>query len=98
MEQAQIVGRKYVWVASPKFQSEMYPFGSTDEESLQASYMTNTSKVDVLLSCTGQVDSIKASYPDFVNKVMPEAMQIVLEEGDMLVMPPGFVTFNLGVS
>ncbi|KAG0144334.1 hypothetical protein CROQUDRAFT_709804 [Cronartium quercuum f. sp. fusiforme G11] len=88
---AQIVGRKYVWLASPKFQSEMYPFGSTDEEeSLQATYMTNTSQVDVISSCTNDIDSIKVSYPNFVEKVMPEAMQVVLEEGDLMIMPPGW--------
>lgn len=101
---AQVVGRKFVWVASPKFQKEMYPFGttafdSTDDsgkepsnESLQASYMTNTSQVDVIQWCEGETDSLlfmKADFPEFVDKVIPEAMQVVLEEGDLMIMPPG---------
>ncbi|KAH9821243.1 hypothetical protein DFH28DRAFT_584837 [Melampsora americana] len=108
---AQIVGQKFVWVASPKFQSEMYPFGSSpsipsesskkvevtddgkEDESLQTSYMTNTSQVDVLMTCDpkdDQLDSIKEKFPEFVQKVMPEAMQIVLEEGDLMIMPAGW--------
>ncbi|EGG03103.1 uncharacterized protein MELLADRAFT_78659 [Melampsora larici-populina 98AG31] len=108
---AQIVGQKFVWVASPKFQSEMYPFGSSSvlagestpnlkpsdqekqDECLQTSFMKNTTQVDVLMSCDpkhDQLDSIKERFPDFVDKVMPEAMQIVLEEGDLMVMPPGW--------
>ncbi|KAA1077771.1 hypothetical protein PGT21_019423 [Puccinia graminis f. sp. tritici] len=102
---AQVVGRKYVWVAAPKFSTEMYPFGTptSDQESgrpeeviqdrntLQANYMTNTSQVDVF----GSVDQdrlaeFRGRFPQFVDKVMPEALQIVLEEGDMLVMPPGW--------
>ncbi|KAI9625469.1 hypothetical protein H4Q26_016267 [Puccinia striiformis f. sp. tritici PST-130] len=101
----QIVGRKYVWIAGPQFQTEMYPFGSTpptidrpeeedqdhdDKETLQANYMTNTSQVDVLGSVEpDRLDEFRTRFPNFVEKVMPEALQIILEEGDMLVMPPG---------
>ncbi|KAH9465371.1 hypothetical protein Pst134EA_013257 [Puccinia striiformis f. sp. tritici] len=102
----QIVGRKYVWIAGPQFQTEMYPFGSTpptidrpeeedqdhdDKETLQANYMTNTSQVDVLGSVEpDRLDEFRTRFPNFVEKVMPEALQIILEEGDMLVMPPGW--------
>ncbi|POW18050.1 hypothetical protein PSTT_00127 [Puccinia striiformis] len=85
-------------------QTEMYPFGSTpptidrpeeeedrnDKETLQANYMTNTSQVDVLGSVErDRSDEFRTRFPNFVEKVMPEALQIILEEGDMLVMPPG---------
>ncbi|MBW0485275.1 hypothetical protein O181_024990 [Austropuccinia psidii MF-1] len=94
---AQVVGRKYVWVAPPKFGSEMYPFGTTPEDvelgpqSLQASYMTNTSQVDVLSSTENtNIPQLRECFPNFVEKVIPEALQIVLEAGDMMIMPPGW--------
>lgn len=104
---AQIVGRKYVWLADGKFGGEMYPFGSrpvaasgseaapeeeADEDaSLQAQFMTNTSRVDVLRSLqTQQLEELQTRFPAFVDRVAPEAIQVILEEGDMLVFPPGW--------
>ncbi|POW22325.1 hypothetical protein PSHT_01423 [Puccinia striiformis] len=93
IETVQIVGRKYVWIAGPQFQTEMYPFGSTPptidrpEEEDQDH--------DDKETCLGSVepdrlDEFRTRFPNFVEKVMPEALQIILEEGDMLVMPPGW--------
>lgn len=88
-----------MWVANSKFNVEMYPFGIApgdkdrvdDRETLQANYMTNTSQVDVLDSVNkDRVGFLRENFPDFVDKVMPEASQIILEEGDMLIMPPGW--------
>lgn len=109
---AQIVGRKYVWLADGKFGGEMYPFGSrpvaasgseaapeeeADEDaSLQAQFMTNTSRVDVLRSLqTQQLEELQTRFPAFVDRVAPEAIQVILEEGDMLVFPPGYVSSDL---
>jgi len=109
---AQIVGRKYVWLADAKFGREMYPFGSRpvdasgsaaaapeeegdddddDDASLQALFMTNTSRVDVFRSLqTQQLQELRTRFPAFVDRVAPEAIQVILEEGDMLVFPPGW--------
>ncbi|KAI8456143.1 hypothetical protein BY996DRAFT_4579952 [Phakopsora pachyrhizi] len=86
---AQIVGKKYVWVAPPGFYDEMYPFGkvSGDEKSLQSNFMNNTSQVDIFEK---DLKKLQEKFPQFVEQVLPQAMQVVLEEGDMLVMPPGW--------
>jgi hypothetical protein len=88
----------------------MYPFGTPtsgqesghpeeeiqDRNTLQANYMTNTSQVDVFGSVDqDRLPEFRGRFPHFVDKVMPEALQIVLEEGDMLVMPPGYVALPL---
>lgn len=74
----------------------MYTFGSSleplamddDEEKPDSStshFMTNTSRIDV----TEPPDSTKLlRYPSFLKDVVPVAQQAVLEEGDLLFMPP----------
>lgn len=59
-----------------------------EDESLFASLMTNTSRL-ALLKPGQSVDTIAGKYPDF-EKVLPHAMETVLESGDMLVLPPGW--------
>lgn len=59
-----------------------------EDESLFASLMTNTSRLP-LLKPGQNVDTIAAKFPDF-EKVLPHAMETVLEPGDMLVIPPGW--------
>jgi hypothetical protein len=62
-------------------------------------YMTNTSSLDVTapppllsLSDSGRLQPTSSSSPpyppQFVRHVLPHARQAVLEEGDVLVMPP----------
>ncbi|GAA5972488.1 hypothetical protein JCM21900_002109 [Sporobolomyces salmonicolor] len=58
-------------------------------------YMTNTSSLDVTIAPLGPAadpDSLAtAPYPpSFLSRVEPLARQVVLEEGDVLVMPPGW--------
>jgi hypothetical protein len=72
----------------------MYTFGSPvlptdldpDTESTTSHMMINTSRIDVTLSPSS---AGLARYPEFVDKVVPVAQQAVLEEGDLLFMPPG---------
>jgi len=62
-----------------------------DDASLQAHFMTNTSRVDVFRSLqTQQLQELRTRFPAFVDRVAPEAIQVILEEGDMLVFPPGW--------
>ena len=50
--------------------------------------MGNTARVDV----TKPVEE-QGAFPEFVRDVLPVAQQAVLEEGDLLFMPPGSVSF-----
>jgi lysine-specific demethylase 8 len=72
--------------------------GAEEEEdgeramSLQAHYMTNTSQVDVFSSLEPhRLPDLRARFPSFVHHVVPAALQTILEPGDMLVLPPGYV-------
>lgn len=130
---AQVVGRKYIWLAPPECSQFMYPFGGDDPDAgemegtavhlsasedddddddetnnVASSYMTNTSRVDVFAavraqsnpsspptsvvndSDRGEAESVmKDKFPRFFSEVIPRSMQAVLEEGDLLFMPPG---------
>lgn len=59
-----------------------------EDESAFASLMTNTSRLP-LLKPGQNVGTILKKYPRFA-KVLPHAMETVLEAGDMLVLPPGW--------
>jgi hypothetical protein len=97
---AQVLGRKWVWVAPPSLKHEMYPFGSSSSASSEgegedgeeeaagaSSYMGNTTQVDVTIPPS----DLREPFPDFVKKVVPVARQAELQEGDLLFMPPGSV-------
>ncbi|GAA5906082.1 hypothetical protein JCM5296_001041 [Sporobolomyces johnsonii] len=69
----------------------------TAEEAAAQGYMTNTSSLDVTLvpPLGSSVDrasfASSSTYPaSFVSRVEPLARQVVLDEGDVLVMPPGW--------
>lgn len=73
---AQVVGSKSVWLAPPKFADEMYPLPS-------ALGLANTTSVDVF-----QPDA--SQHPLFLQEVVPKAMVITLQPGDLLFFPPGW--------
>jgi len=67
-----------------------------DQEGAQSTateFMTNTSTIDVTQSLpsssTTSPDDPSHYPPAFLQEVEPKAQQIVLEAGDILVMPPG---------
>ncbi|TFK42700.1 hypothetical protein BDQ12DRAFT_719547 [Crucibulum laeve] len=87
----QVVGRKTVWLASPTVSPDMHSFcvvstSSNSEEYIMpksASLSTgNTSRVDVF--------ETEREYEDFYRNVVPHAMSVTLEAGDMLFFPPGW--------
>lgn len=63
-------------------------------------YMTNTSTIDVTLPLPSTTSPLTVpdssnggNYPKkWLEEVEPVAQQIVLEAGDVLVMPPGYVS------
>ncbi|KAM0755205.1 Clavaminate synthase-like protein [Meredithblackwellia eburnea MCA 4105] len=90
---AQVVGTKWIWVAPPSVGPFMSTYGlpaspssQTNEqgESTSSMYMTNTARIDVT------DPSQFRRFPEFEREVVPVAMQAVLEEGDLLYMPPGW--------
>ena len=62
-------------------------------ESTATDFMTNTSTIDVTLplpsSSITSPDETSHYLSAFLQEVEPKAQQIVLEAGDILVMPPG---------
>ncbi|GAA5834231.1 hypothetical protein JCM5353_006956 [Sporobolomyces roseus] len=101
----QVVGSKWVWIAPPSVGSHMATFGGTSpstvdtddqegEQSTATEFMTNTSTIDVTQSLpsssTTSPDTSSYYPPAFLQEVESKAQQIVLEAGDVLVMPPGW--------
>ncbi|GAA5851249.1 hypothetical protein JCM5353_007707 [Sporobolomyces roseus] len=101
----QVVGSKWVWIAPPSVGPHMAAFGGTspstvdcldqkEEGSTATEIMTNTSAIDVtqsLSSSSPTSPDATSQYPSvFLQEVEPKAQQIVLEAGDILVMPPGW--------
>ncbi|KZT28683.1 Clavaminate synthase-like protein [Neolentinus lepideus HHB14362 ss-1] len=93
---AQVVGRKTVWLASPDATPSMYPYPSptassvaTEKHNPAANHtdpsLSNTSRVDVF----AQREST-AEFPKFWEEVVPQAMSVTLEPGDLLFFPPGW--------
>lgn len=72
---AQVVGFKYVRLYRPKDSSHLAPH--TDR------ICTNTSQVD--LDAYSDVESLEAAYPGLSSL---QYMDVVLQPGDMLYMPP----------
>lgn len=52
--------------------------------------MSNTTQVDVLLTSSEEVATSKAVFPEFWEHVVPTAMTVTLEPGDLLFFPPGW--------
>ncbi|KAI0031708.1 hypothetical protein K488DRAFT_78923 [Vararia minispora EC-137] len=91
----QVVGRKTVWLAPPSVASHMYsyppPSSSFDKSRNPAlnstePSMSNTSRVDVFATGTGDSDD----FPAFTANAVPCAMHVTLEPGDALAFPPGW--------
>ncbi|KAJ9114304.1 hypothetical protein QFC22_005756 [Naganishia vaughanmartiniae] len=77
---------------------------SATEAGLLTSYMTNTSRVPIFTSSssfpnndsltsnstsvTDTSAAVRAQYPAFYKHAWPHSMEIVLEPGDLMVMPP----------
>ncbi|RDX52727.1 Clavaminate synthase-like protein [Lentinus brumalis] len=100
---AQVVGRKTVWLAPPEASPHMHPYPphtSKSEHSAEeprnpaanneSPLMSNTSQVDVFVSIPEDIDASKLDYPDFWSRVVPSAMLVTLEPGDLLFFPPGW--------
>jgi hypothetical protein len=73
-------------------------FDSGDEqESLQNAasqqYMGNTAQIDVFAASAGKATSKRDQA--FQKQVLPYARQASLEEGDLLFMPPKYVSLSL---
>lgn len=52
--------------------------------------MSNTSRVEVLLSSPEKVASSRSEFPDFWSKAVPAAVSVTLDPGDLLFFPPGW--------
>ena len=102
----QVVGRKTIWLAPPEVSRHMYPYPSrgnaasgqverSDQPRNPAANtenpsMSNTSRVDVLVSSPEDAVRTRAEFPEFWESVVPEAMAATLEPGDLLFFPPGW--------
>ncbi|GAA5982587.1 hypothetical protein JCM5350_006126, partial [Sporobolomyces pararoseus] len=98
----QVVGSKWVWIAPPRCSPHMATFGGGSSDSTTTEYMTNTSTIDVTQplplplphsdsSTTPSTFDQSSNYTQmYLEHVEPVAQQIVLEAGDVLVMPPGW--------
>jgi hypothetical protein len=103
---AQVVGRKYIWVAPPSTEG-LYPFSGappaegvtsdSDSDSSEGTtaaqqYMSNTSRLDVIAASLDDspTSTTRQQFPDFYAKALPRAFQAVLEPGDVLLMPVGW--------
>jgi D-lyxose ketol-isomerase len=67
----------------------MYAHGTDKGMNLVAEYMTNTSRVPILMP-TEDFHAEREDYPDFFQHVYPASMEAVLEPGDLLILPPGW--------
>ncbi|KAJ3550663.1 hypothetical protein NM688_g5023 [Phlebia brevispora] len=95
---AQVVGRKTVWLAPPECTPYMYPYPSPNSahgtkgasqpknpaQNNTSPSMSNTSQVDVFS------DVSEEQFPLFVKHVVPEAICVTLEAGDLLFFPPAW--------
>ncbi|KAI1784053.1 Clavaminate synthase-like protein [Ganoderma leucocontextum] len=102
----QVVGRKTIWLAPPEVSRHMYPYpshGNAASGQAESSEqprnpaantenpsMSNTSRVDVLVSSPEDASNGSSEFPDFWENVVPEAMCVTLEPGDLLFFPPGW--------
>ncbi|KAI0668493.1 Clavaminate synthase-like protein [Trametes maxima] len=52
--------------------------------------MSNTTRVDVFLSSDEELTKSQSEFPKFWREVVPNAMSVTLEPGDLLFFPPGW--------
>ncbi|KDQ59576.1 hypothetical protein JAAARDRAFT_68205 [Jaapia argillacea MUCL 33604] len=96
---AQVVGRKTVWLAPPSTTPYMYPYppSSSNQDhphnpaaNTTCPSMSNTSRVDVFANAGVAEEESRRQYPLFWKHVVPKAMSVTLEPGDILFFPPGW--------
>lgn len=103
---AQVVGKKTVWLAPPKFKKEMYPYpektkGRASSSSASSSSslssapppaysLSNTSRVDVFANPASSTGNSPNEFPLFHERVQSQSLCAVLEPGDLLFFPPGW--------
>ncbi|TBU60630.1 Clavaminate synthase-like protein [Dichomitus squalens] len=102
----QVVGRKTIWLAPPGVSPYMYSYpigadiaGEVSNSSQQprnpaanneSPSLSNTSRVDVLVSSPEDHSRSKSEYPVFWEKAVPDALSVTLKPGDLLFFPPGW--------
>ncbi|KIY43335.1 Clavaminate synthase-like protein [Fistulina hepatica ATCC 64428] len=93
----QAVGKKTIWLAHPSLTPYMYPYPartSNMDDSVSrvpaanttSPSMSNTTRVDVFAESSDE----QQQFPEFLEKVVPDAMTAILEAGDALFFPPGW--------
>jgi hypothetical protein len=99
---AQVVGSKHIWIAPPDCELSLAEVDVSEESdsadgeeqvgAAVAQYMDNTTHIDVFkvsqLAGTDTVNVLPERMRPLVQEVLPRASQAILQEGDMLFMPP----------
>lgn len=99
---AQVVGRKHIWIAPPSCTPAMEgrPLDNRDHSSDEDNEDHRNAAAQQFMDNTAQIDVFEASQPfpgqtklplhirRFREEVLPHARQAILEEGDLLFMPP----------
>ncbi|CAD6566222.1 MAG: hypothetical protein CYPHOPRED_000524 [Cyphobasidiales sp. Tagirdzhanova-0007] len=101
---AQVVGMKHIWVAPPECAAHMHGKNGKEHEEAEEEEEENpgqheaaTSAVQKLMDNTTTINVFDASELSsictgkrnpFEKHVLPQAMQAILQEGDLLFMPP----------
>ncbi|KAL1661705.1 hypothetical protein GGF50DRAFT_60515 [Schizophyllum commune] len=99
----QVVGRKTVWLAPPSASPHMYAYADSQHPASSSkaelsnsgspspdsgsSMLGNTSRVDVF---TSDESTSRREYPHFWEHVVPSALSVTLDAGDVLFFPPGW--------
>lgn len=99
---AQVVGRKRVFLVPPKHHAAMYPYASgegadcSDDDDNAADASSDEGGATALMSNTSRLPLLQATppsptrFPRFYAEALPDALEGVLEAGDLLVMPVGW--------
>ncbi|TDL27616.1 Clavaminate synthase-like protein [Rickenella mellea] len=96
---AQVVGRKTVWLAPPYISAFMSAYTGSTSDTLAHPHnpamnqtdgaMSNTSRIDVFADHTSSSNASE-DIAAFRREVIPQAMRVTLEPGDLLFFPPGW--------
>lgn len=101
---AQVVGRKRIFLVPPKHYAAMYPYAAGDDNSAPADGGSGDTEDDdeatdgatALMSNTSRLPLLRGTppsrikFPRFYTEALPDALEGVLGEGDLLVMPVGW--------
>lgn len=97
---AQVVGKKHIWVCPPCCSSDMVGYeqdeGANDDTAADDNaacqhFMINTAHMDVFAVSS----SLDKKHKRFRTRVAPLAQQAILQEGDLLFMPPKSVSASI---